>query len=427
MTTIRDALKSARDSVASVPLVNWLLLGYIIPFLFFFVEGVFFDPSEAMKFRRYISILVPIGHDYRVITSAASAWVHSGVAPTTLYPPFTLLFFSFFSLFSESRGYKLLTLLILSSYILATLLLPQRLTRQKGISGLAMLIFMSGLGSYGLQFEIERGQWNLIAFALCLSAIFVFHEYPRRRWLAYLLFTISVQLKLYPAIFVLTLVDDWRDWRNNLRRLIGLGAANIAALFIFGVTPMLGMFGAQGGETLISAREYNLSIWSFASQTSQANAWMAEVGLIGLFVSCFLFILWKSYTNHQKGFSPQIFVACAIGSLILPPISYDYKLAFLPASIILFVPIALSFDQRGSKLWSTLLAFVFSLAYSSTMFAPTYKPQWLHNNLPALLIMLAIATVAAGASLPGTTDAASNTGLAEANNQGDVAAHELRG
>ncbi len=64
---------------------------------------------------------------------------------------------------------------------------------------------------------------ELIAFSLCVAAICIFHRKPKYRWFAYLLFSISVQLKLYPAIFVFTLIEDFTDWKNNIKRIVGLG------------------------------------------------------------------------------------------------------------------------------------------------------------------------------------------------------------
>ena len=128
---------------------------------------------------------------------------------------------------------KFLTLITLLCYVVVTLVLPRRINKQKSIPALSMLIFVTGLVSYGLQFELERGQFNVIAFTLCLGAIYIFHNHPKSRWLAYLFFTISVQLKLYPAIFVFALIEDWSDWKGNIKRIVGLGILNLAALFMF--------------------------------------------------------------------------------------------------------------------------------------------------------------------------------------------------
>ncbi len=397
-----------KDYVLNLPLMTWVLLGFAITFFFLFVVPIFFDPSQTMKFNQYIAFPSPIGRDFREIVASSSSWLGSGVVPSILYPSFTLIFFSPFTLLNVVTGYKILALIILIGYVLATLILPQWINKQRSISVWTMLIFITGIASYGLQFELERGQWNLIAFMLALAAIHIFHDNPRRRWLGYVFFTISVQLKLYPAIFVFALVDDWSDWKNNITRFVGLGLVNIAALFILGVSPVLKTFGSLAATgTSQPAWPFNLSISSFTSHILslhslphkrlifwlQANGWLPQLLLIGFFVVCFLIIVRQAYKMGPKGFNPCVFMACSIGALIIPSISYDYKLAALPAAVILLIPAFQSFRQQGNRLWLILLAFLFSVAYSSTLYPTVNKPEWLPYNLPALLLILVITTI----------------------------------
>jgi hypothetical protein len=403
---------------AGLSLTTWALFGFLVPFFLFFVMPVFFDPSLEMKFKHYIGALSPIGHDFRSIVADSSAWFKQGVAPVTLYPPLTLLFFWPFTLLRATAGYKILTLIILACYVLTTLFLPQQINKQKNLSALAMFVFLTGLLSYGLQFELERGQWNLIAFTLCLVAVYLFHNHAKLRWLGYSLFTVAVQLKLYPAIFVLALIDDWRDWKRNIRRLVGLGLANLVALFVFGVDPILGMIGGQAAKSTRAMQRYNLAIPSFvehvlyqspisrigAAAWLREHIWLPQVLVAGFFLFCLLFILWKSYMNRSKGFDPYVFMACAIGALVLPSISFDYKLSLLPAAIVLLIPAVLPFEQGTSRFWPAFLTFVFAIAYSCTLYSFTNKPEMLQYNLPSLLIIIGISAIAAAAKPVATAE-----------------------
>ena len=190
-----------------------------------------------MKFYQYILVLTPIGHDFRYIVSNSYAWLHSGVVPSTIYPPFTLLFFTPFTFVGYEVGYKILIGIILICYLSTTFIFPHWINQHRDISALEMLVMVTGFISYGFQFEAERGQWNLIAFFFSVASIYIFHNRPKHRWLAYLLFTISVQLKLFPAIFVFTLIDDLSDWKNNIRRIIGLGCIQCPSSFYFRAKP----------------------------------------------------------------------------------------------------------------------------------------------------------------------------------------------
>jgi len=397
-----------KDYILKLPLITCFFLGFLITYLFFFIGPVFFDPSRNMQFIQYIPVLSPIGADFRFIVAASSTWIHSGKLVSINYPAFTLVFFVPFTFLSYGAGYKIMTMIILICFVLITLMLPLWIYKQKNISAVAMLVFITGMISYGLQFELERGQENVIAFMFCLTAIHLYHNYPKSRWLAYLFLSISVQLKLYPAIFVFALIENWSDWKNNIKRFIGLGVLNMAALFIFGLGPMLETFGQFGrAQATQDGRPDNLSIRSFANYILslnplphqgiflwlEANDWVFQFLLLVFFVICFVIILWQAYKRSSKGFDPYVFMACLVGAMIIPPISFDYKLSILPASIVLFIPAIESFKEGGNRSLIILLAFVFSLAYSSTLYSYRIKPELIRNDLPALLVLLTICTI----------------------------------
>ena len=218
--------RQIENYILNIPLLAWMILGFLTTFILFFIRPVFFDPSLTMKFYQYILVLTPIGHDFRDIVSSSYAWFRFGIVPSTLYPPLTLIFFVPFTFVSYETGYEILIGIILICYLSTTLIFSRWINQHKETSAFVILIMVTGLISYGFQFELERGQWNLIAFSFSVAAIYLFHRKPKYRWLAYLLFSISVQLKLFPAIFVFTLIEDFSDWKNNIKRIVGLGVIN---------------------------------------------------------------------------------------------------------------------------------------------------------------------------------------------------------
>ena len=128
-----------------------------------------------------------------------------------------------------------------------TFVLPLIASGARRLSAVHALILAGGFVSYGVQFELEGGRFNFLAVALSFISIRIYHYRGRYRILAYLLFLISVPLQLYPLIFSLMLMKDWRDWRDwrdNLRRLILLGLATIAVLFTLGSGIFRGLIGA---------------------------------------------------------------------------------------------------------------------------------------------------------------------------------------
>ena len=391
----------------NLPLIDWVLFGFLFTFIALFVVPVYLNPASTMKFYQYIPVLSPIGHDFRDIVSSSYTWFHFGTVPTTLYPPFTLIFFAPFTWLSYEVGYKILAGLILACYLFTTWILPRRMNNHTNTSAFALLIAVTGILSYGFQFELERGQWNLIAFSFCLASIYLFHKQPKYRWLAYLLFTLSVQLKLFPAIFVLTLIDDLSDWKSNLRRIFALGGINILALFILGPDPIFKTVMSLNRFSPGASSHFNHSLVSFTLFLFSkgvlpqkrlvlwltANEWLPELLLFALFGSCFLIILSREFKRKATGFSPYIFLACFIGACIIPSISFDYKLSMLPACIAISIPeILLSEDGRQRPL-VVILAFVFSAAYSFMLFSYINKPRILENDFPELLLILIISTI----------------------------------
>ncbi len=404
---INSLRRQIANYLSNLPPLTWILLGFLTTFILFFVRPVFFDPSLAMKFYQYINVLTPIGFDFRGIVAFSSTWFHSGIVPVIVYPPLTLVFFVPFTFISYETGYKIMVGIILICYLLTTLIFPRWLNQEKNISAFAILIVVTGIFSYGFQFELERGQWNLIAFSLCVAAICIFHRKPKYRWFAYLLFSISVQLKLYPAIFVFTLIEDFADWKNNIKRIVGLGLVNILVLFIFGMTPIFKSIDWLNINSNVSSSYGNLSIASFTSIFFSkrtlpqkrimlwliANRWLPQSLFFILLGFCFLLILYQAYKRKATGFNPYIFLACFIGACIIPSISFDYKLSMLPASIAISVPEILLSEESKNRPLTILLAFVFSVAYSSMLYSYADKPGGLQNNFSALLLMLIICTI----------------------------------
>ena len=408
-TTISLSGPQATGRILRLPLVSWVLLGFLSTFTLFLVIPVFLDPSLTMQFKAAIPTITPIAFDFRGILALSSQWLHTGVPPLIIYPTFTLLFFSLFNFFTWEMGYQIFLVLIFLCFIATTLILPAWMNQAEAFSALGVLLLITGLLSYGLQFEMERGQWNLIAFTFCLMGVYLFHHHRKLRPLAYLLFSVSIQLKLFPAIFVFTLIEDFRDWRSNIRRFLALGLANILALFILGIDPVLNsirFLTAPDVNKQGIGVPHNHSITSFTLLVTSpdslhpllhnklvegwlaSHSWILQLILFGVFVVCFAALLWQEHRRNEHGFSPYVFLACTIGACIIPSISFDYKLCILPPALALLIPNIAEAQKSGDRLRVVLLMLLMSVAYSSTLYSFANKPAIVRNNFPALFILL---------------------------------------
>lgn len=215
---------------------SWILAGFALTYLLFFIRPLFFS-APAMRNPEPLPIHETIGLDLEQMLSYCHAWLIEKDTPyigNNLYPPLAVVLFSPLLYVDFASAYRLVTIITIICFVSVIYLLSRDVKRQPQKQSIILLVLVSGLLSYGFQFEIERGQFNLIAVSLSLLGVWVYHHFPRQRLWAYLLFSLSVQLKVYPLIFMVLLVCDWRAWKANLTRFGALLAANIALLFVLG-------------------------------------------------------------------------------------------------------------------------------------------------------------------------------------------------
>jgi len=399
------------DKILNFPTITWVLIGFLIIYFLLFLSPVFLSPNLEMTYiAGYIPNLNPIGNDLTVMLDLIKEWVSSAQSPYTIqfYPPLTYIIFAPLLLINNPLTvYRLFTLFTFLSYCILTLLLPLKIIDRKYFS-LALLLFVTGLFSYGFQFELERGQYNVFTFVLCLASIYIFHYHPKYRLLAYLLFSLSIQLKLYPAIFILMFVDDWRDWKNVLRRFLGIGLFNLLLFLVMGYQTFWDFIRSVTAQVVNPSwiGVWNHSISSFVSvakqdgfglvgiemlRTFRHNSAWVEAFLLLLFLVLFLSALIIFYLRKEAGLDPYLLLSCTIGALILP-ISYDYTLSILAAPMLLFL-CATEIHGAKPRFLSILLILAISATYFTTLIPYNYRPYSLHNSLPLLFLILILATI----------------------------------
>lgn len=400
--------------VKKIPISLWVLFGFFIPYLLFFIWPIFLVPP-IMEFPRYIPALDPIGVDLRQMLIYSDSWFYQNHTPyisDNLYPPLATVAFTPLLAFDYFSAYKVITIINIVLFVIISLILPLSIHKNKSFSALLILLFTTGLLSYGFQFELERGQFNVIAVSLTLIASWIYHKFGKLKILAYALFTISVQFKVYPFIFILMFIKDWRDWKKNIVRFVSLGFINALLLFVLGPNVFTDFITAIKAQTLKpSVWIGNHSIHSFVScyiskiglpnlNCANQEFQITEFIFLAMTVTCVLLIFLKALRNSDTHFNPVLLLACTLGALMIPPVSHDYTLSFLVAPVtILFIDIQkYSVDiNKQQSLFKILLITLFSSAYASTLFSYAYKPDSFgllyQNNFPALFIMLILITV----------------------------------
>lgn len=399
------------EKLYAVPPAFWIMLGFVLVYILLYLSPVFLNSDQRMLyFNRYIPDKYPIGLDLSITMGSVEPWVTTGESPypKLFYPPLTYIIFAPMALLDYPVSYFLITALTFLSYCLLAVLAIYQMGDKRDYSMLA-LVFVSGLLSYGFQFELERGQFNVITFLLCMLAIHIFWHHPGFRYLAYLLFSIAIHIKLYPAIFILMFITDWHDWRTNLKRIGGLALFNFALLFVLGYKNFLGFMDALliqlrtpgwswNGNHSIQAFVFNFlkdgyNLLSEETLTSlQQNSGLLSMTLLIVILACILAIVIRAYIRRENGFSPYLFLACTLGALIIPT-SNDYTLPILVAPITIFFCTLPAINEFRNRPLTILLLLIISISYSSILYPFKYKPYFLNNSFPPLFLILIAVTL----------------------------------
>lgn len=401
--------KQKTQFIINTPPNVWIFLGFLLTYIFFFLCPTFFS-SNVMQFSKYLPALKPIGTDLKQILSYSESWFIYGHTPyvgANIYPPLASILFTPFIFISFSLAYIIITLITVFCYIAITFFIPFKVHKEEKILPLLILIFITGLFSYCFQFELERGQFNVIAMFFCFFSIWIFHFKNKYRYVAYFLFIISVQLKIYPFIFIFMFVTDWHDWMKNIRRFLSLSFLNLILFFVLGFNVFSDFFEAVIKQT---KKPYswkgNHSIQSFANfiykQTnvynpSGINHYLAlRLILYAITCACIFLVILYSYRRGKNGFNPYLLLACTIGALVIPSVSHDYSLSILSAPIAVLVSdkhfISLRSVRLRGHIFHIVTLTIFSFAFFSTLFSYINKPLIFKNNFPALMIILLITT-----------------------------------
>jgi hypothetical protein len=410
---IRAGIRTLLERLVNLPVSAWVIVGFLIIYFLYFLSPVFFNPERRIYYpTRYMSDTSPIGLDIRDVTRYIENWLVEGQSPYAdkfiAYPPLALALFSPLLLIGYPAYYYFITFTTVLFYLVSTLLVPSWSSPGRKNS-LVLLLFALGMFSYGFQFELERGQSNIIAFSLGLLAVYLYHSREDLDYLAYLLFSIGMQMKIYPAILIVMFVKDWRDWKGNIKRIAGILLFNMALLFILGPGLFKDFLGAVRGQQAFenpSLESHALKGYfsylaegdlpSLAPRTlAMIRQYQGQIELLLMAVLglCLLAVLLSSYLQRKTGLNAGLLVISTICAMVIPSISNNYKLPILIAPMAILWG-SITMPARGwKKILSILLIIITSVAYWSLQYPPTTKPEFLRHNFPALFVLAIVTTI----------------------------------
>lgn len=410
---LRAQFHIAVDFMLRFPAIMWVLLGFFWAFYVFFIIPTFLNPYHELRLFSTFPVLKPLGADLHEYLNFSKLLVETGTPymPPNYYPPLQAVLFIRFMLSGPNQSYIYITTLSFLCFLATVWILPMLHARSTQLKSPAIFALITGLFSYGLWFELERGQFDLLVMALCLTAIYIYHYHPRLHLVAYTLFILSVNIKIYPLIFILCFTTNWLDWKRNLRRWTLLLLANFAGLLILGWKVFLDFVHALADQ--MNQPTYwwmgNHSINSFVRvvaeklQDSDPAAYAVyqpsmrsiEMGLFFFYLICLIGVLRKVYRHRLSAANPYLLLILTIGTMLIPSTSHDYKLSILIAPMVLLLNnLELHRSGRtGFDLIALLLIVVVSATYSATLFLHTDLPVLLANNMPILMGLATASTL----------------------------------
>ena len=385
--------------------LTWILMGFFIAYILFFYRPIYENSYHVMYFPTYVPPYMNVGSDLASLRDWSRQWIEGKANPYVEYnffnPPLTVVLFAAFSYVPFSWAFRIASASTMAVFFFSAFLFPLFYMGKRSVSPILLLIFAMGLMSYGFQFEIERGQFNIVTTGCALLAVLIYRAAPRYRWIAFLLITIAIQLKIYPAIFILLFIENWNTWRRHLRDLAVILVMNIISLFILGI-PRFFDFIKIVGERIADPyiRVHNMSAKSFATLVFPDNPSIIMALIFGLFIVCLIGALWYVSTRRQAMARYYLFLVCTVGALVIPSVSFDYKLPLLVAPVVILLDsITLSQNNIVVKIGRIASLVICSAVFASTLFSFTNKifipgigdapiSILIQNNLPSLMVLL---------------------------------------
>lgn len=355
----------------------------------------------------------PSGVDLRQMLSY-TARLGAGESPyvgANLYPPLAAVLFHPLLLLTSASALALLCGLSLLAWAGLAFAIPVRASLDPDPFVVAAC-GLAGLFSPALLFELERGQWNAIATAAALAGTAIFRARPKLAVPALALLTLGIQLKLYPAVYVLLLRRSGEPLGRSAGRLATLAVVNFALFFVLGPSVFLDFLAGVREQSLRpSTWPGNHSIRSFVLETASLSNFAAftQAALVLFLVAAVLSS--APSADSTDLLPPRLLLTLTLTALLLPAQSHDYKLVLLPGPLALFIG---TFSPPGTSVLRfrrLVLAGAMGAAFATTLVPYGLKPAILGNNAPALLFLLAATTLSgarafADASSPPTRVAA---------------------
>lgn len=370
-----------------------LFAGFVCSMLFHYFTGPFagrgypystflFDPMD--RFNDFFNI-------YR-----ATVDLNPFSAPVSVYFPFTYLPVYLLTFITPPVAYA-----VFAGGFLAFLLIAEyRCIPAQGVADRVLTMVALTAISYPVLFLLDRGNLECMVF-VCIGMFIHCHRNGKDDAAA-LFLAGAVAMKLYPAVFgVLFLADrKWKPLMLTAAASLGLTVAGAALLdggiaaSIDGLRNNLLLFKSTYLNT-VHGLQHNSSIYVptviVASKLSAIRSYSA----IYPYLAILLFLAAAAYTAYREKVYWKRVAILSFMMILLPQISYDYKL------IHLFLPLLLFLGSADRSRLDPAYAAIFGLLLIPKDYYYLFADVSINGSLNALLMStLIVMAVADGRGEP---------------------------
>lgn len=344
-----------------------IIISYLVAFLVGFIYPVFFYSNE-MFFPTYVPSEGQLGSDlFETFTQTKNPSL-------VLYSPLAKVLFALFSLIPFTIAYKIQTVLsIILLILLCYKILPRIADRRNFYISTFFLITI--LASYGFQFELQRGQWNLITIFLIFYSLLLFKNGNKNA--SILFFSLAVHLKVFPLIFVLMFFNNNSSWEQNIIHYIKILIFNCILLFILGWDSFIIYFKGLmnfAGEPFLWIGNHSIAafVYKFSSQFHNIK-YLTQI-LFLIYLICLLIVILISSKNKLPFYNKYLLFLLIVGALIIPTVSHDYTIPFINLALMFYIfNTNRKVDLKEGILLLFLILFNFLMYFSYTNYVGIFE------------------------------------------------------
>ena len=389
--------KLSTETLFVVIICSSFLIGW---FCTFGIQA-FFNPQNIMLQPQVVPSLPTIGYDLSE-TLKSSKELLAGRTPYVLkiysYSPFASVLFVPLTLVSFKIAYLIVFLATLILFVISVLATHKLFVKQKESLVLLLFLLLTGVISYGMSFELERGQFNMLAFACALLGLYFFANTKKVIGLIFL--TLGMQLKIYPAIFIVQFFIHSFKVKRDWLLAGGVVSINFLLLFVGGIAVFKDFIKAllyQMGNAYYWIGNHSVAsycdIANAASSFCTPKSYSLLLGGFFLLFGITTFLVWK-YSKVKA--NPYLFTLSGLGMLIIPSASHDYTLAVLP--VVLYPLLKEFYDKLEANRNVYGLFMAISLTVYTTILFNTYHAAPINfltdSKTPALITLILITFIA---------------------------------